>query len=486
MNIRGKIVTGLGWTYAERTLAQVISLLVTIILARILEPSAYGVVSIVTIFIGFADTFVVNGLGNSLIQKKNSDQLDFTTVFYFNIGFSVAVYLLIFFISPLIGGVYGSNLLTLVLRIMALRIPVAAINSVQQAYVAKNMDFKRFFWATLGGTLVSAVAGIVLAYLGFGVWALVVQYLSNSFIDTIVLWVTVKWRPTPEYSWKRLKGLFTYGWKVLMSSLLITVYGDIQNLIIGKKFTTTDLAYSEKGRQFPSVVATNINTSISKVLFPVMAEYQEDMSVVKVMMRRAISTGAYLLFPILLGMAATADNLVRVILTDKWIPCVPYFRIMCLVFLLQPIQTASIQAIKAVGRSDVYLKLEIIKKVAGILVLLYTVLFCNSVLAIIAGSLIAEIISSMLNFPANKKLFGYTYGEQFADIGFTLGLNIVMIVAVYLIGKMIQSSLTALLVQILSGICIYIFLSIATKNSNYIYIYEIIKGFINKRKVKGQ
>lgn len=484
MNIRGKIITGLGWTYAERTLAQIISLLVTIVLARILDPSAYGVVSIVTIFIGFADTFAINGLGNALVQKKNSDQLDFSTVFYFNIGFSMVIYLLIFCISPFVGMFYDSNLLVPVLRIMALRIPVAAINSVQQAYVSRNMDFKRFFLATLGGTLVSAVFGIVLAYLGFGVWALAVQYLSNTLIDTIVLWFTVRWRPTLEYSWKRLKGLFSYGWKVLASSLLITIYGDIQNLIIGKKFSTTDLAYSEKGRQFPSVVATNINASISKVLFPAMAECQEDISAVKALMRRAISAGTYLLSPILFGMAASADNLVSVVLTDKWTPCVPYFRIMCLVFLLQPIQTASIQAIKAIGRSDVYLKLEIIKKTAGILVLLYTVLFCHSVFSIIVGSLIAEIISSVLNFPANRSLFGYMYTEQIADVGFTLGLNIIMALAVYFIGNMIHNPLIALLLQIPSGVLIYILLSIVTKNRNYIYIYEIMKDFSGRRKVK--
>ena len=409
-NIRKKVIGGLAWTYAERVAAQFVSLIVTIILARMVLPEEYGVISIVTIFIGIADNFVVGGLGNALIQKKDADQLDFSSVFYFNIVFSLIVYIIIFILAKPISWFYGMKVLEPVLQVMALRIPVAGINSVQQAFVSKKMEFKKFFFATLGGTVFSAIIGILLAYQGYGVWALVAQYLTNALMDTVILWMTVRWRPERKFSVRRMKGLLSYGWKILVTSLMITLYVDIQDLIIGKKFSSEDLAYSNKGRQFPSLISTNVNTSISKVLFPAIAESQDDLEKVKQITRRAISVGSYILSPILIGFAAIADTFVEVVLTSKWMPCVPYLRIMCLVYLLQPIQTASLQAMKALGKSDLYLKLEIIKKVFGTIILLITVFSFHSVLAIIIGSLGAEIVSTVVNIPANKKIFIARHG----------------------------------------------------------------------------
>ena len=361
--MKEKILNGLIWTYAERMLAQLISLAVTIILARLIEPEEYGAIAIVTVFIAIADAFAINGLGNALIQKKDADHIDFSSVFYFNIGFSILLYWILFVVAIPIADFYSNPILTPVLRVMSIRIPIAAINSVQQAYVSRRMEFKKFFFATLSGTLLSAVLGIVMAYIGYGIWALVAQYMSNTVIDTLVLWIVVKWRPRREFSWKRMKELYSFGWRVLTTSLLITIYGNIQDLIIGKKFSSSDLAYSNRGRQFPSLISTNINTSISKVLFPAISEVQDDIERVKVLTRKAISVGTYILSPILIGLATVSHVFIRILLTDKWLPCVPYLQVMCLVFLLQPIQTASIQAMKALGESRLYLRLEIIKKI---------------------------------------------------------------------------------------------------------------------------
>lgn len=480
-NIRKKVIGGLAWTYAERITAQLVSLIVTVILARMVLPEEYGIISIVTIFIGIADTFVVGGLGNALIQKKNADQLDFSSVFYFNIAFSIIIYTIIFVLAKPISGFYEMGVLESVLRIMALRIPIAGINSVQQAYVSKKMEFKKFFFATLGGTIFSAVVGIVLAYQGYGVWALVAQYLTNSLIDTVILWVTVRWRPGKMFSFKRMKGLLSYGWKVLATSLMITLYGDVQDLIIGKRFSSKDLAYSNKGRQFPSLISTNVNTSISKVLFPAIAESQDDLERVKQMTRRAISVGAYILSPILIGFAAIADTFVEIVLTSKWMPCVPYLRIMCLVYLLQPIQTASLQAMKALGRSDLYLKLEIIKKVFGIIILLITVFAFHSVLAIIIGSLGAEIISTVVNIPANKKIFGYQYREQLEDIRASFFMSFIMGCMVAGMGTVKLDAGIALILQLLIGSGGYILMSVISKNKNYFYVLNIGSNYLKKR-----
>lgn len=468
--IKNKVVKGLLWTYAERMLAQFISLAVTVVLARMLSPSVYGMISIVTIFINFADTFAVNGLGNSLIQKKDADELDFSSVFFFNLVFSSFIYLLLFLSAGPISVFYDITELELVLKVMAVRIPIAAVNSVQQAYVSKKMEFRKFFFSSLGGTVFSAFAGISMAYLGFGVWALAAQYLSNAVIDTCVLWFASGWRPSFQYSNTRMKSLFSYGWKVLAGSLLISIYGDIQNLVIGKKFSSKDLAFSEKGRQFPALIAANINTSISKVLFPAVSASQNKTKEVKAMTRRAVSAGTYLLAPVLSGLAAAAENIVRIVLTDKWIPCVPYLRIMCMIFLLQPIQTAGIQAMKALGESGLYLKLEIIKKIAGTVVLLCSVFLFDSVLAIIWGSLISEMISAAVNFPANKRLINYTYIEQFEDIIQTVLISIVMVLAVRMADDIFISPGLSLAAQAVTGVAVYIGLSAILKNKDYRYV----------------
>lgn len=479
-DIKRKVVSGIAWSYAERMLAQLISLVVTIILARLLGPEEFGVVAIVTVFINIADTFAINGLGNSLIQKKEADHLDFSSVFYFNIGFSVLLYGILFLLAAPIAEFYKNPVLIPVLRVMSLRIPIAAINSVQQAYVSKRMEFRKFFFATLFGTLVSAVIGIIMAYRGLGVWALVAQYMSNTIIDTIILWFVVRWRPMWEYSWSRMKDLYSYGWKVLATSLLINIYGNIQDLIIGKKFSASDLAFSNKGRQFPSLISSNINTSISKVMFPAISEVQEDRQRVKALSRRAISVGTYVLSPILIGLAAVSHAFVSIILTEKWLPCVPYLQIMCLVFILQPIQTSSIQSMKALGKSGLYLRLEVIKKFGGIVILLISVFCFHSVLAIIIGSFFAEIFSTVVNFPANKRLIDYSYTEQLKDVFLTFAISVIMALAVVLIGKMVDNKYLQFIIQIVSGGIIYLLLSVMTKNESYLYLKNFLMEIVKK------
>lgn len=478
--INEKIIGGLIWTYAERMSAQMVSLIVTIILARLLTPEEYGIVSIVTVFIVLADVFVVNGFGNALIQKKDADQIDFSTVFHFNVLFSIGIYVLLYFLAKPLAAFYEMEILVPVLRVMAIRIPIAGVNSIQQAYVSKKMDFKKFFFATIWGTLLSGIIGIVMAYQGMGVWALVAQNLSNTLIGTVVLWFTVKWRPQMVYSAERMKSLFGFGSKILASSLLITIYSNVQDLIIGKKFSSQDLAYSNKGRQFPSLIATNINTSLTKVLFPAVAECQDDLQRVKHMTRKAISIGTFVLSPVLIGFAAVAVSFVEILLTERWLPCVPYLRIMCLVYLLQPMQTASLQAMKALGKSNLYLRLEIIKKIVGIVILFITVTAFDSVIAIIAGSLLAEVVSTLINIPVNKKLLGYSYREQLADVGTTLVLSIVTGGVVLGLEILQIGSLLTLILQVVCGMVVYIFVSKITRNENYKYLENLLITVLKK------
>ena len=247
------------WRFAERCGAQLVTFIVSIVLARLLAPEDYGTIALVTVFTTILQVFVDSGLGTALIQKKDADDLDFSSVFYFNFFMCIVLYIGMFLAAPIIAGFYGDSSLIPIIRVISLTIVISGVKGIQQSYVSRNMLFKRFFFATLGGTIFSAFLGIGLAYAGFGVWAIVAQQLSNTAIDTLILWITVKWRPQKMFSWNRLKGLLSFGWKLLVSSLLDTVYNNLRNLIIGKFYSSADLAYYNQGDKFPKLIVTNIN-----------------------------------------------------------------------------------------------------------------------------------------------------------------------------------------------------------------------------------
>ena len=278
---RKSVMGGFVWLVLERVGAQGVTFVVSIILARIINPDVYGTVAIVTVFTTILGVFVDSGMGSALIQKKDADDIDFSSVFYTNILFCFVLYALMFFIAPLIASFYGRDELTMLVRVLCINLIIGGIKNVQQAYISRNMLFKRFFFATLGGTVVAAVVGIIMAYEGFGVWALVAQNLINQAIDTMILWLTVKWRPKLVYSFGRVIQLFSFGWKLLLASLINVVYLDLRQLVIGKIYSTEDLAYYNRGASFPKLFVTNINNALASILFPVMSQKQEDKEAIK-------------------------------------------------------------------------------------------------------------------------------------------------------------------------------------------------------------
>lgn len=470
---KSKIFSGLLWKFGERITAQIISLVVSIILARLLSPDEYGAVAIVMIFITIANVFVSSGFGNALIQKKDADNLDFSSVFYINIIIGIILYFIIFVIAPYIAKFYKMPILVPTLRVLGIRIIVASINSVQQAYVSRNMLFKRFFWSTLFGTLISGIVGIFMAYHGFGVWALVAQYLTNTCTDTVVLWFTVRWRPIFKCSILRARALFSYGWKLLVSGLLDTGYKQLRSLIIGRKYSSADLAYYNQGDKYPALLVTNINASISSVIFPAMAKHQDDKLKIKNMTRRAIQVSSFVLWPCMIGVAAIAKPLVLFFLTDKWLPCVPYIRIFCFTYGLWPIHTANLQAINAVGRSDLFLKLEIIKKLVGIVSVIISMNI--SPLFMAYSLIVTDLIATFINAYPNKNLLNYGYFEQIKDIFPSLAMSVVMAVIIYPISKIQISNLLILLIQIVVGVSIYLLLSVITKQQTLQYVLNFIQ-----------
>lgn len=475
MNYTTKVAGNFIWRFAERSGAQLVTFIVSIVLARLLAPEDYGIVALVTVFTTILQVFVDSGLGTALIQKKDTDDLDFSSVFYFNFAVCLILYLVMFVAAPFIAGFYNDVSLIPIIRVISLTIVISGIKGIQQSYVSRNMLFKRFFFSTIGGTIFSAFLGIGLAYAGFGVWAIVAQQLSNTAIDTLILWLTVKWRPKKMFSWKRLKNLLSFSWKLLVSALLDTVYNNFRNLIIGKFYSSADLAYYNQGEKFSKIIVTNINNSIDSVLLPTLANEQDNKERVKNMTRRAIKTSTYIMAPLMMGLAFCATPIVQLVLTDKWLSCVPYLQIFCITYMFWPIHTANLNAINAMGRSDYFLKLEIAKKSIGMVLLLLTM---NMGVREMAYSLLISTLTSMIiNSWPNRKLLGYSFKEQIIDILPGILLALVMGITISFVRLFRISSIAMLVIQIPLGTAIYIGGSYVLKIESFEYLCEIVKGF---------
>lgn len=482
MREQKNVISNFLWRFAERCGAQGVSFVVSVVLARLLAPEVYGTIALVTVFTAILNVFVDSGLGSALVQKKDADDLDFSSVFYFNVAVCCLLYLGMFLAAPFIAEFYNRPELTPVIRVLSLTLVISGVKNVQQAYVSRTMQFKRFFFATLGGTVGAAVIGILMAYCGFGVWALVIQQIFNATVDTIILWITVKWRPKRIFSWKRLKGLFSYGWKLLVSALLETVYGNLRQLIIGKMYSSADLAQYNRGRQFPDVFIANINSSIDSVLLPTMARVQEDAAQVKGMTRRAMKTSTYIMAPLMMGLAFCAQPVVRLVLTEKWLPCVPFMQIFCITYMFYPVHTANLNAIKAMGRSDLFLKLEIVKKVVGLVLLVSTMWF--GVMAMAYSLLVSTLASMVINSWPNKRLLRYSYLEQMKDILPGILLAVFMGCCVYPIQWLGLPDVVTLLFQVLLGALIYIGASVVLHLESYEYLMDMIVPFLKRIKKK--
>lgn len=479
--IKHSTISGLFWRLMERFGAQGVQLIVSIVLARLLTPELFGTIALINVFLTLLEVFIDSGLGNSLIQKKDADDLDFSTVFFFNISVCCLLYISMFLAAPAISQFYRMQELTPAIRVISLTLVISGVKNVQQAYVSRTMQFKRFFFATLGGTIGAAILGIWMAYAGYGLWALIAQSLFNNAVDTIILWITVKWRPKLLFSFDRLKGLFSYGWKLLVSALLDTGYNRIRQLIIGRMYSPSSLAFFDKGNNFPATIVNNINSSINSVLFPVMSSAQDDKDAVKNMTRRAIAVSSYIMWPMMMGLAACAEPLVRLLLTDKWLHCVPFMRIFCICYAFYPIHTANLNAIKAMGRSDTFLKLEILKKTIGLVLLVSTMWF--GVMAMAYSLLVSSVASQLINSWPNRKLLNYSYRQQLKDIYPSMVLSGIMFFAAWSIQLLHLGNMHTLLIQIPLGFTIYVAGSKLFKLESYDYVLQTSKGFLKRGKL---
>lgn len=477
------VANNIVWKFLETLSTDGVSFVISIILARLLLPEEYGQVAMVNIFISLANVFVANGLGSSLIQKKRAESIDFSSVFYVNVLLSLVLYAVLFFSAPFVESFYHIQGLSLVLRVLGLRVIVAAVISIQNAYIARKMMFRSTFFVSLIGTVLSGAVGVGMAYAGYGIWALAAQTLLALVINMIALFIVTKWYPRLEFSFVRVKALVSYGWKILASSLIKTGYAQLTNLVIGKKYSAIDLANYNRGQKYPELIAVALDNSVGTVLFPAISKYQDDAERVKSMVRSSIKAGVFLMSPLLFGLAAIAEPMVKLLLTEKWLPCVPFLRIYSLIYALQTVQTANLQAIRAVGRSDIILKLDILKRGVGVLLLI--ILMNYGVMGVAISPLLVSIFASIVNVIPNKKLIGYTLTQQLKDIlpGYLLSGS--MAVVVYLLNnwlmKMGMALPVVLAVSITAGGVYYIGLSFLLKNESLIFVLDTIRNMIREK-----
>jgi len=472
--LKHKAIKGFFWRFGERISSQLVGFAVSVILARLLEPSEYGVIALTMVFMAIANCLSISGLGVSLIQKKDADEVDFSTIFYAGIVLSVVMYCLLYILAPYIGYLYGNEQVISVLRALGLTLPIASVNSVQQAYVSRQMDFRKFFYATFIGTIVSGAVGIGMAYNGFGVWSLVGQQLSNILTNTLVLGVVVKWRPKLVFSWIRLKELYGFGVKLMGAQLLGTSFNELKSLVIGIKYKPADLAFFNRGDSIPNLIAGNINNTINTVLFPAMAKVQDDKKVVKIGIRRSMMTSSFIMVPMMFLLASVADKIVLILFTEKWLPCVPFMQVLCLNHCISILGTANLQTFNAMGRSDITFKLEVIKKPIFLLMIMYTMTI--SPLAIAIGNLFYGIVATAINMWPNRKIIDYKLLEQLSDVKNPFVISSLMFVVVSLLGTIQYNPYTILLVQIVVGLSFYFTISMLVASENFKYLITTIKS----------
>jgi len=477
MSLKSSVITSLIWKFLERIGTQGVQFVVAIVLARLLAPADFGLIALVTVFIAIANVFVQSGLNTALIQKKNADNLDFSTVFYASLAIAALLYGVLFVCAPLIADFYnGQTKLIPVVRVLGLMLLLGAVSSVQEAYVARNMMFKKLFYRSVGAIIPSGIFGVMLAYMGFGIWALVGQQLMNSSLMCIIMLFTVKWRPQFAFSFARFKGLFSFGWKLLCSALLDTGYRNIRDLVIGKLFSPADLGFYNRGSQFPQIIITNINLSIQSVLLPSLSTVQDDRPRLKSLARRSIKTSAFLILPMMAGLAAVAKPLTLVLLGEKWLPAVPFIQICCFSYAFWPIHTTNLSAINAVGRSDVFLKLEIIKKSYGLAVLALAIWLFRSPIGIAMSAAVVAPLGSFVNAYPNKKLLNYGFGEQMKDFLPSFALAVVMGVGVYMLSDLVNvTPILQLPLLVVVGLCFYVGVAKLLRFECLEYILNTIK-----------
>lgn len=478
-NLKQKTLSGLVWQFSQKIIGQLFQFIVTVILARILLPEDYGVVALASMFNVLVGIFISGSMDAALIQKKDADELDYNTVFYSSLFMSFVIYGVVYVGSPYFARIFDNELICPIMRVLALTMPIGALAMVQSAVISREMQFKKLFYSTFTGQVLAALLGIYMAYKGYGPWALVAQSILGTIVNALVMFTLVKWHPKLMFSFERFKGLFSFAWKKTIAGFIGTLCNQLKGYLIGYKYTTADLAFFNRGEGLPDMFMNNVNGSINSVLFPALSKVQGDREAVKRGIRRAMMTSSYILCPILFGLAAVSENVVPILYSEKWNPAIPFMQVACLTACMTVLNTANLQALFAIGRSDEVLRLEIYKKPVMLAILCIAIFI--SPIAISIALFIYSIYVLIVNSSANKKYLNYSFAEQIEDVKWHFLFSAVMAGFVYLIGFFINNVYIALAIQILFGAVIYIFLSYLFKLESYNYVKNTLSNILQNK-----
>lgn len=453
-SLKDKTVKGVIWSAVDRFSAQGIQFVFSMLIARLLVPEDYGVIAMLGIFLGVSNSFIDSGFGTALVRKIDRTETDFSTVFYFNIVVAVLFYLGLYFAAPAIAQFYDIPLLISVTRILALTLPIGALSGIHSAKLSIAIDFKSRAKISIISTILTGSVGLWMAYSGYGVWALVVQTVLSSLIRTVMLWIIVKWHPKLVFSWRSFKELFTFGSKLLASGLLDTIYNNIYPLVIGKVFSPSVLGLYGKAKALADFPSSNITGVLQNVTFPVLSTIQNEEDRLADAYKRFLKISAFVVFPLMLGLSSVADPFIRLILTDKWEGAIYLLQIICFAMMWYPIHAINLNILQVKGRSDYFLKLEIIKKIQGVIILCITVPM--GIEAMCYGQIVSSMISLIWNTYYTKRLIGYGYWAQMRDLLPIFIHSLVMWGLVLLIVKFMPNLWLKLIAGILTGAIYYI------------------------------
>lgn len=477
--LREKTINGFFWQLGQKISCQLISFGISVVLARLLSPNDYGVVAICSMFLMLVDIIIDGGLGTALIQKKDIDEIDFNTVFYAGTVFSFIIYAITFVIAPFIAVLFDNEQITPVIRVLAILMPVGTLSSVQSAFIQRQMAFRKYFISSLYGIIASGCIGLIMAFMGFGVWALVGQSLVNTLTNTIVLFIINQWRPKWMFSWERFRILFSFGWRMVAVNVLNAFFYQLKGYVIGYKYSASDLAYYNRGEGLPGILYNNISSTINTVLFPALSNLQDDKQAIKHALARSMRTTCFFLMPALLGLAAISDKLVLIIFTEKWATAIPFMQVICFISCSDILGMANYQAIKALGKVDVLLKMEFYKRPLMFFILIITMFI--SPLAIAVGQLFYSVSATLFNAWPNKKYINYSITEQFSDIGHSFLSALAMALVVYMIGRIDFNIYGSIGLQITVGTILYLLLSWIFNKKDLQYITRLVKEKLLRR-----
>lgn len=480
--MKAATIRALFWKLFEQGGTAISVLLVQVVMARLLTPGEFGCLAIMLVFVNVGNVIVQSGLNTAIIQAPDATERDFSTVFWMSLGISLVLYVAIFLGAPGIASFYSMPSIVWPLRALVLVLVVNSFNSIQEAIVARELRFEKTARATVVAGVTSGALGIAAAAAGWGLWSLVVQQLLQQVVKCLVLASQVSWKPRAVFDPARAARLFRFGWKLLVSGILDQGYQSLTDLIIGRVFTSTELGYSSQGKKYPYYLGVMLDGVIQPVMLSTVSHLQSDVAQVKRIVRRALKTSTFVIVPAMTLFALAAVPIIRFLLGEQWVPSAPFLQMYCFVYALLPIHTTNLQALNGMGRSDLFLKLEVVKKVVGVSIICFNTFVVRDIYAIVAGSMLSGVISTFINAYPNKRVIGYSYTEQIRDICPAFGLSLLAGACAAPVGLLGLPDLATILLQLAVMAVAYLVLARLFRSEELGYLVGTVREMVVRRR----